>query len=47
MKEAFVSCAEVLFDDLPNKCTLISRIKDISVSPRTVETYHGYGYRCS
>ena len=37
MKEAFVSCAEVLFDDLPNKCTLISRIKDMPVSPRTVE----------
>ena len=37
MKEAFVSCAKVLFDDLPNKCTLISRIKDMPVSPPTVE----------
>ena len=37
VKEAFISCAEVLFDDSPNKCTLISRIKDMPVSPRTVE----------
>ena len=37
VKEAFISCAEVLFDDLPNKCTLISRIKVMPVSPRTVE----------
>ena len=37
VKEAFLSCAEVLFDDLPNKCTIISRIKDVHISPRTVE----------
>ena len=37
VKEAFVICAEVLFDDLLNKCRLISRIKDTLVSPRTVE----------
>ena len=28
VKVAFLSCAEVLFDDLPNKCIIISRIKD-------------------
>ena len=37
VKEAFISCAEVLFDDSPNKCTLILRIKDMPVSPRAVE----------
>ena len=37
VKEAFFRCAEVLFDDLPNKCTIISSIKDMPVSPRTVE----------
>ena len=37
VKEAFISCAEVLFDDSPNKCTLTSRIKDMPASPRTVE----------
>ena len=36
-KQAFPSCAEVLFDDLPDKCTIISRIKDMAVSPRTVD----------
>ena len=39
VKVAFLSCAEVLFDDLPNKCTIISRIKDMPVSPRTVERH--------
>ena len=39
VKEAFFSCTEVLFDDLPNKCTIISRIKDMPVSPRTVERH--------
>ena len=37
VKEAFLNCAEVLFDYLPNKGTIISRIKDISISPGTVE----------
>ena len=37
VKEAFVNCAEVLFDDLPNKCTIILRIKDMPISPWTVE----------
>ena len=37
MKEAFLGCAEVLFGDLPNKSTIISRIKDLPVSARTVE----------
>ena len=37
VKEAFVNCAEVLFDDLPNKCTVILRIKDMPISPWTVE----------
>ena len=37
VKEAFVNCAEVLFDDLPNKCIIISRIKDMPISLRTVE----------
>ena len=36
-KEAFLSCAEVLFDDVPNKCIIVFRIKDIPVSPRTEE----------
>ena len=37
-KEAFPSCAKVLFDDLPNKCTIILRINDVLVSPRTVNS---------
>uniref|UniRef100_H2Z3U0 DUF4371 domain-containing protein n=1 Tax=Ciona savignyi TaxID=51511 RepID=H2Z3U0_CIOSA len=37
VKEAFLGCAEVLFGDLPNKSTIISRIKDLPVSARTVE----------
>ena len=37
VKEAFVNCAEVLFDDLPKKCTVILRIKDMPISPWTVE----------
>ena len=36
-KEAFLSCAKVLFGDLPNKCIIIFRIKDMPVSPRTEE----------
>ena len=37
VKDAFLNCAEVLFDDLPNKCTINSRIKDMPASARTVE----------
>ena len=37
IKEAFLSCADVLFDDLPNKSTIISRIQDMPVSARTIE----------
>ena len=37
VKKASVNCTEVLFDDLPNKCIIISRIKDMPISPRTVE----------
>ena len=37
VKEAFLNFAEMLFGDLPNKCTIISRIKDMHISPRTVE----------
>ena len=39
VKVAFLSCAEVLFDDLPNKSTIILRIKDMPVSPRTVKRH--------
>ena len=39
VKVAFLSCGEVLFDDLTNKCIIISRIKDMLVSPRTVERH--------
>ena len=39
VKLAFLNCAEVLFDDLPNECTAIPRIKDMPVSPRTVERH--------
>ena len=37
VKEAFLSCAEVLFDNLPNKCTIILRIKGMPVFPWIVE----------
>ena len=37
--EAFLSCADVLFDDLPNKSTIISIIRDMSVSARTTERH--------
>ena len=36
-RSPFLNCAEVLFDDLPHQCTIISRIKDMPISPRTVE----------
>ena len=37
VKKAFLRCAEMLFDDLPNKCTIIVRIKDMPISSRTEE----------
>ena len=37
IKEAFLNCADVLFDDLPNKSTIISRIQDMPVSDQTIE----------
>ena len=37
IKEAFLSCVDVLFDGLPNKSTIISRIQDMPVSARTTE----------
>ena len=37
VKKAFLNFAKVMFGDLPNKCTLISRIKDMPMSSRTVE----------
>ena len=36
-KKAFLNFAKVMFDDLPSKCTLISRIRHMPISPRTVE----------
>ena len=33
----FLSCADVLFDDLPNKSTIFSRIQDMPVSARTIK----------
>ena len=37
IKEAFPRCADVLFDDLPNKSTIISRIQDVPVSAQTID----------
>uniref|UniRef100_A0A8C3TK26 DUF4371 domain-containing protein n=1 Tax=Chelydra serpentina TaxID=8475 RepID=A0A8C3TK26_CHESE len=37
VKEVFLSSLEILFNDLPNKDTLVSRIKELPVSARTVE----------
>ncbi|XP_042891739.1 general transcription factor II-I repeat domain-containing protein 2A-like [Penaeus japonicus] len=37
IKAAFLKCSEVLFNDMPNKDLIISRIRDMPVSPRTVE----------
>ena len=34
---AFLSYADVLFDDLLNKSTIISRIRDMAVSARKIE----------
>ena len=39
VKAAFLECSEVLFEDISNKHTIISRIKDMPVSARTLETY--------
>ena len=37
INEAFLSCADVMFDDLPNESTMISRIQDMPVFARTIE----------
>ena len=37
VKEAFLNCAEILLDDLPNTGILISSFKDMPIPPRTVE----------
>ena len=40
IKKAFLSCADVLFDDdLLNKSTIISRIQDMPVFARAIETH--------
>ena len=39
INEAFLSCADVLFDDLPNKSIIISGIQDMPVSSRTIERH--------
>ena len=37
IKEVFINCSEVLFEELPNKNVILSRIKNLPVSARTVE----------
>ena len=37
IKEAFLSCSDALFESLPNKETIKSRIKDIPTSARSVQ----------
>ena len=37
IKKVFINCSEVLFEDLPNKNVILSRIKNLPVSARTVE----------
>lgn len=37
MKQTFLSTGEILFDDLPNKDTILARIRDIPASARTIE----------
>jgi len=37
VKETFLSSAEILFSDLPNKETILSRIREIPASPRSIE----------
>lgn len=39
IKEVFLSSLEVLVNDLPNKDTIVFRIKELPVSARTVERY--------
>ena len=40
MKQVFLSCSDVLFDDLPsNNTIIISRTKDMPVSARNVERH--------
>ena len=36
-KEAFLNCSDVLFNGLPSEDTIISGIKDVPVSARSVE----------
>ena len=37
IKEVFIKCSKVLFEDLPNKNVILSRTKNLPVSTRTVE----------
>jgi len=37
VKETFLSSAEILFSDLPNKETILTRIREIQASPRSIE----------
>ena len=37
IKKAFLGCANVLIDDLPNKSIIFPRIQDMPVSARTIE----------
>ena len=37
IKEVFINCSEVLVEDLPNKNVILSKIKNLPVSARTVE----------
>ena len=40
MKQVFLSCSDVLFDDLPSKNSIIiSRTKDMPVSARNIERH--------
>ena len=39
IKEVFINCSEVLFEDLSNKKVILSRIKNLPVSARTVERH--------
>ena len=37
IKQVFINCSEVLFEDLPNKNVILSRIKNLPVSARSVK----------
>jgi hypothetical protein len=37
IKETFLSSAEILFSDLPNKETILSRIREIPAPARSIE----------